>query len=139
MLAMGYGGSRPDAGQRIGRGGDGGIDGVINEDALGLDIVYLQAKRYVSENTVGVVREFAGALVERGATKGVFVTTSRFAPGARTYADRVPQRLIPIDGEELYRLRKTDPSATLRAPGSIASANGSLCASEPGSRRRCGY
>lgn len=106
MIAMGYGGARPDAGQRIGRGGDGGIDGVINEDALGLDVVFLQAKRYSPENTIGVekVREFAGALVERGASKGVFVTTSHFATGALTYADRVPQRLILIDGEELTRL-----------------------------------
>lgn len=71
-----------------------------------MDIVYLQAKRYGPGNTVGVekVREFAGSLVERGATKGVFVTTSGFAPAARTYVDRIPQRLILIDGDELTRL-----------------------------------
>jgi restriction system protein len=106
LTAMGYGGSRANAGQRVGRTADGGIDGVINEDPLGLDIVYLQAKRYAPGNTVGVdkVREFAGSLVERGATKGVFVTTSRFAPAATTYAERIPQRLVLIDGEELTRL-----------------------------------
>ena len=78
----------------------------INEDPLGLDIVYLQAKRYAPGNTVGVekVREFAGSLVERGATKGVFVTTSHFAPSAKAYAERIPQRLILIDGDELTRL-----------------------------------
>lgn len=106
LTSMGYGGSRPNAGRRVGKTADGGIDGVINEDPLGLDIVYLQAKRYAPENTVGVdkVREFAGSLVERGAAKGVFVTTSQFAPAATTYADRIPQRLILIDGDELTRL-----------------------------------
>lgn len=103
---MGYGGARANAGRRVGKSADGGIDGIINEDPLGLDIVYLQAKRYTPGNTVGVekVREFAGSLVERGASKGVFVTTSAFAPGARSYAERVPQRLVLIDGDELTRL-----------------------------------
>ena len=79
---------------------------MINEDPLGLDIVYLQAKRYAPGNTIGVekVREFAGSLVERGATKGVFVTTSHFAAGAKAYAERIPQRLILIDGAELTQL-----------------------------------
>jgi restriction system protein len=106
LVAMGYGGSRIDAAQRVGRTGDGGIDGIINEDPLGLDIVYLQAKRYAPGNTIGIgqVREFAGSLVERGATKGVFVTTSHFVAGAKTYVDRIPQRLILIDGDELTRL-----------------------------------
>jgi restriction system protein len=106
LVAMNYGGAGPESGKRIGRTGDGGIDGIINEDPLGLDIVYIQAKRYAPGNAVGVekVREFAGAMVERGATKGVFVTTSHFAPPARGYADRIPQRLILIDGPELTRL-----------------------------------
>lgn len=106
LIAMGYGGSRIDAGQRVGRTGDGGIDGIINEDPLGLDIVYLQAKRYTPGNSIniGQVREFAGSLVERGATKGVFVTTSHFVSGAKGYAERIPQRLILIDGDELTRL-----------------------------------
>jgi restriction endonuclease Mrr len=74
LLAMGYGGAGADSGRRIGRTGDGGVDGVINEDALGLDIVYIQAKRYAPGNVVGVdkVREFSGAMEERGAMKGVF-------------------------------------------------------------------
>lgn len=106
LTSMGYGGSRPNAGKRVGKTADGGIDGVINEDPLGLDIVYLQAKRYAPGNTVGVdkVREFAGSLVERGAAKGVFVTTSQFAAAATTYVDRISQRLILIDGDELTRL-----------------------------------
>jgi restriction system protein len=104
MLGMGYGAS--GSGRHLGRTADGGIDGVINEDILGLDIIYLQAKRYAIGNSIGVekIREFAGALDERGATKGVFVTTSQFASPARQYAQRSPKRLILIDGEELTRL-----------------------------------
>jgi restriction system protein len=106
MIAMGYGGSRREAGKRLGRSGDGGLDGLINEDILGLDSIFLQAKRYSPGNVVGVekVREFAGALVERGAGKGVFVTTSHFASGAKSLAERIPQKLVLIDGEELSRL-----------------------------------
>ena len=101
MLGMGYGAN--GSGERLGRTSDGGI---INEDVLGLDIIHLQAKRYATGNTIGVekIREFAGALDERGATKGVFVTTSHFAPTAIQYAQRSPKRLILIDGEELTRL-----------------------------------
>lgn len=104
MLGMGYGAN--ESGERLGRTSDGGIDGIINEDVLGLDIIHLQAKRYATGNTIGVekIREFAGALDERGATKGVFVTTSHFAPTAIQYAQRSPKRLILIDGEELTRL-----------------------------------
>jgi restriction system protein len=104
MLGMGYGAN--GSGERLGRTSDGGIDGVINEDVLGLDIIHLQAKRYATGNSIGVekIREFAGALDERGATKGVFVTTSHFAPAATHYAQRSPKRLILIDGEELTRL-----------------------------------
>jgi restriction system protein len=106
MIAMRYGGSRREAGQRLGKSGDGGIDGLINEDILGLDSIYLQAKRYAPGNVIGVekVREFAGSLVERGANKGVFVTTSHFAVGAKAFAERIPQKLVLIDGEELTRL-----------------------------------
>jgi len=105
MMAMGYGGAT-DAGKRLGRSGDGGIDGLINEDVLGLDSIYLQAKRYAPDNTIGVekIREFAGSLDERSAVKGVFVTTSRFAQGARDYAARSPKKLVLIDGDELTRL-----------------------------------
>lgn len=104
MLAMGYGGT--GSGKHLGKTADGGVDGVINEDPLGLDIVFLQAKRYAPGNVIGVsqIREFAGTLDERGAIKGVFVTTSAFANPARQYADRSPKRLILIDGDELSRL-----------------------------------
>ena len=80
---------------------------MINEDVLGLDIVYIQAKRYAPGNTVGVdkVREFSGAMEGRSATKGVLVTTSHFAPAARAFAERVPKRLILVDGKDLSRLR----------------------------------
>jgi restriction system protein len=86
---MGYGGARPNAGWRVGKTADGGIDGVINEDPLGLEIVCLQAKRYAPGNTVGVdkVREFAGSLVERGATQGGVRNTSHFAPAASWLAE----------------------------------------------------
>jgi len=104
LLGMGYGAG--GSSKHLGRTSDGGVDGVINEDVLGLDIIYLQAKRYAAGNAIGVekIREFAGALDERGATKGVFVTTSHFAPQARAYAQRSPKRLVLIDGEELTRL-----------------------------------
>jgi restriction system protein len=104
MLGMGYGAG--GSGKHLGRTADGGVDGVINEDVLGLDIIYLQAKRYATGNAIGVekIREFAGVLDERGATKGVFVTTSHFAPQAHAYAQRSHKRLILIDGEELTRL-----------------------------------
>jgi restriction system protein len=104
MTAMGYGES--GSVRHLGRTNDGGVDGLINGDPLGLDVVYLQAKRYAPGNGIGVdkVREFAGSLDERGAVKGVFVTTSHFAPHARQYAERSPKRLILIDGEELTRL-----------------------------------
>ncbi len=104
MLGMGYGAG--GSGQHLGRTSDHGVDGVINEDVLGLDTIYLQAKRYAPGNGIGVekIREFAGALDERRATRGVFVTTSYFASQAREYAERSPKRLILIDGEELTRL-----------------------------------
>ena len=104
MLAMGYGGS--GSGRHLGRSSDGGVDGIINEDPLGLDVVYLQAKRYAPGNGIGVekIREFAGTLDERGAIKGVLVTTSHFAGPALTYAERSPKRLILIDGDRLTQL-----------------------------------
>ena len=106
IVAMGYGGNRQTVAQRIGRSNDEGIDGVVNEDPLGLDVVYIQAKRYSKDNTIGRerIQQFAGALVGQGASKGVFVTTSSFSSGAKQYAERVPQRIILIDGEELTRL-----------------------------------
>lgn len=106
LVAMGYGGSRRDAAQQLGRSGDGGVDGVINEDILGLDRVYVQAKRYGPSSSVGrpEVQSFVGSLVGLGATKGVFVTTSAFSGPAAEYAARVPQRAILIDGMRLAEL-----------------------------------
>lgn len=106
IVAMGYGDTRHRVAEKLGRSGDEGIDGLVNEDPLGLDIVYLQAKRYAADNTVGRerIQQFAGALVGQGASKGVFVTTSSFSRNAIEYAQRVPQRIILIDGAELTRL-----------------------------------
>jgi restriction system protein len=106
IVAMGYGGTRQSVALRLGKSGDEGIDGVVNEDPLGLDVVYIQAKRYAPENTIGRerIQQFAGALAGQGASKGVFVTTSSFSRGASEYVRRVPQRIILIDGSELTRL-----------------------------------
>ena len=104
MLKMGYGGSREEAGRATQQSADGGIDGVIHEDRLGLDTIYLQAKRW--ENTVGRpdIQKFAGALQGEGATKGVFITTSDYSLGAREYAQRVSSRIVLIDGHQLAQL-----------------------------------
>jgi restriction system protein len=106
IVAMGYGGTRSSVVQRLGRSGDEGIDGIVNEDPLGLDVVYIQAKRYAPDSTIGRdrIQQFAGALVGQGASKGVFVTTSSFSRGAVEYAQRVPQKIILVDGKELARL-----------------------------------
>jgi len=106
IVAMGYGGSRENIVQRIGRSGDHGIDGIVNEDALGLDVVYIQAKRYDRNNAVQreQVQSFAGALEGKRATKGIFVTTCSFTSGAKKYAESVHKRIILIDGQELVRL-----------------------------------
>ncbi len=106
LVAMGYGGSRRSAAEQLGKSGDGGVDGVINEDLLGLDRVYVQAKRYAPGSAVGrpEVQAFTGSLVGLGASKGVFVTTSTFSTPAVEFAARIPQRVILIDGERLARL-----------------------------------
>ena len=106
LIAMGYGGGDAEMGQVTGRSGDGGIDGTIREDALGLDEVYLQAKKYAAGKTVGEgdLRNFAGALDAKGTTKGVFVTTAGFTPAAQNYVAHSPKRIVLIDGEELARL-----------------------------------
>jgi restriction system protein len=106
LIAMGYGGGRAEMGQAMGRAGDGGIDGMIKEDTLGLDIVYVQAKRYADGNTVGRadVQSFAGSLDGVGATKGIFFTTSTFSQGARDYVGRISKRIVLIDGAELSAL-----------------------------------
>ena len=106
LIAMGYGGGDAERGRVTGRSGDGGIDGTIREDALGLDEVYVQAKKYADGNTVGEgdLRNFAGAIDAAGTTKGVFVTTSGFTSAAKNYVARSPKRIVLIDGEELARL-----------------------------------
>lgn len=106
LLAMGYGGGDRSMGERIGKSGDGGIDGIINEDALGLDAVYVQAKRYAPGNNItpDALRSFVGSLTGEGATKGVFVTTSDFSRQARDYLNRVQHRIVLINGDRLARL-----------------------------------
>ena len=106
LIAMGYGGSSSEAGKHLGKSGDGGIDGIINEDELGLDIIYIQAKRYAPDNTIGrpEIQKFAGSLIGMGANKGVFVTTSFFSSKASEYAKNIPQRIILIDGDKLTSL-----------------------------------
>jgi restriction system protein len=104
LVKMGYGGSRADAGRAVGRSGDGGIDGIINEDTLGLDVVYIQAKRW--ENTVGSpdVQKFAGSMVGFHASKGVMLTTSTFSKEAEKYVKQIGQKIILIDGRRLVQL-----------------------------------
>lgn len=106
LVSMGYGGSAHQAGTHLGKSGDGGVDGVINEDKLGLDLIYIQAKRYAPENVIGrpEIQKFAGSLIGMGANKGVFVTTSTYSGHAHEYASNVPQRIILIDGEKLTSL-----------------------------------
>ena len=102
LVKMGYGGSREDA-EAVGRSGDGGIDGIINQDRLGLDVVYVQAKRW--KNNVGVpeIAGFAGALAGKGANKGIFITTSDFTKAAKDY-DAAGFKIILIDGKRLAQL-----------------------------------
>ena len=104
LIKMGYGGTRPDAGRAIGRRGDEGIDGIIKEDKLGLDTIYIQAKRW--ENQIGrpELQKFVGALQGQKANKGVFITTSGFSEEARRYAAGVEVRLILVDGKTLAEL-----------------------------------
>lgn len=103
LVAMGYGGSRAEAAEHLGRPGDGGVDGVINEDKLGLDKVYVQAKRWDGTVGMSVIREFVGSLAKEHARKGVLITTSFFVKGARAYCDAIDQRLVLIDSPELVR------------------------------------
>lgn len=104
LVRMGYGGTRKDAGQAIGKSGDGGIDGIIKEDRLGLDIVYVQAKRW--DDVVGrpEIQKFAGALQGQRAKKGVFLTTSSFSRDALEYVSRIESKIVLIDGEMLAQL-----------------------------------
>jgi len=104
LVKMGYGGSRKDAGKAIGRSGDEGIDGIIKEDPLGLDNVYIQAKRW--EGTVGrpEIQKFAGALQGQRARKGIFITTSDFSKDANNYVSRIESKIVLMDGKALSNL-----------------------------------
>lgn len=106
LVAMGFGGGAAGTAAAIGRGGDNGLDGVIDQDALGLDRVYIQAKRYGLDNLVGpnAIRDFFGSLDIAKASKGVFITTSSFTKQARETADRLGKRIVLIDGEQLAML-----------------------------------
>ncbi len=104
IVKMGYGGTRKDAGKAIGKSGDGGIDGIIKEDKLGLDAIYIQAKRW--DNTVGrpEIQKFVGALTGQRAKKGLFITTSDFTSDAEDYVSRIDAKVVLIDGETLAQL-----------------------------------
>ena len=104
LVKMGYGGTRKDAGQAIGRSGDEGIDGIIKEDRLGLDLIYIQAKRW--EQTVGrpEIQKFAGALQGFRAKKGIFITTSDFSGEAKHYADKIESKIVLLDGQQVAEL-----------------------------------
>lgn len=106
LVAMGYGGSHENAAMRLGKSGDGGIDGIVDEDRLGLDRIYVQAKRYSAHVSVGrpEIQGFVGSLVGLGATKGVFVTTSNFSAPAIEFARGLQQRIILINGARLTEL-----------------------------------
>jgi restriction system protein len=101
---MGYGGARKEAGKAIGRSGDEGIDGIINEDRLGLDVIYIQAKRW--QATIGrpEIQKFAGALQGHRVKKGIFITTSDFSREAEDYVARIDSKIVLIDGEQLAQL-----------------------------------
>ncbi|MGH3584767.1 MAG: restriction endonuclease, partial [Pseudonocardia sp.] len=106
LSAMGYGGRAGASTEHLGRSGDGGIDGVVRQDVLGLDRVYVQAKRYAAENTVGRpdIQAFVGALHGQQADRGVFITTSRFSADAGAYVEKIPNRIVLIDGRRLAEL-----------------------------------
>lgn len=106
VVAMGYGGSLAEAGRALGQAGDGGVDGVIDEDTLGLDRIYVQAKRYKPGNSVGsnAIRDFFGALDGHKAGKGLFVTTSTFTAAATETAKGLSKRIVLVDGARLTRL-----------------------------------
>lgn len=101
LVAMGYGGSQLDAARVVGKSGDNGVDGVIKEDRLGLDMVYVQAKRYANDVGPAAIREFVGSLGEHKATKGVFITCGGFTTAATEAATRAHFRIVLIDGDQL--------------------------------------
>jgi restriction system protein len=104
LIKMGYGGSRREAGQAMGKTGDEGIDGIIKEDKLGLDIIYIQAKRWEGTVSRPEIQKFAGALQGQRARKGIFITTSRFSKEAIDYVNNIESKIILIDGQRLAEL-----------------------------------
>lgn len=104
LVAMGYGGSRQDAGERIGKSGDGGIDGIIKEDKLGLDAIYIQAKRWQGNVGRPEIQKFVGALQGQRARKGVFMTTSGFSADAIDYVSRIDVKVVLLDGDQIANL-----------------------------------
>ena len=104
LVKMGYGGSRRDAGERIGQSGDGGIDGIIKEDRLGLDVIYIQAKRWQGSVGRPEIQKFVGALQGQRARKGVFITTSSFTGEAAEYASRIDTKVVLLDGNAIANL-----------------------------------
>jgi restriction system protein len=104
LVKMGYGGTRKDAGQAVGQSGDEGIDGIINEDRLGLDVIYIQAKRWESSVGRPEIQKFVGALQGQRAKKGIFITTSSFSKQAIDYTSMIESNVVLIDGETLAKL-----------------------------------
>jgi restriction system protein len=104
LVRMGYGGTRKDAGQAIGKSGDEGIDGIIKEDRLGLDTIYIQAKKWEQTVSRPEIQKFAGALQGFRAKKGIFITTSDFSKEAVEYSARIDSKIVLIDGEQLWNL-----------------------------------
>ena len=104
LVRMGYGGTRKDAGSAVGKSGDEGIDGIINEDRLGLEVVYIQAKRWKNTVSRPEIQKFVGALHGQNARKGIFITTSDFSDGALQYAKGLSDKVVLIDGETLANL-----------------------------------
>lgn len=104
LIKMGYGGSKREAGKAIGKSGDGGIDGIINEDKLGLDTIYIQAKKWEKTVPIKEIRDFAGALLGQKARKGIFIATSNFPKSAYDYVKNIEHKIILIDGKKLTEL-----------------------------------
>ncbi len=104
LVSMGYGGSRKEAGQAVGKSGDEGIDGIIKEDRLGLDVIYIQAKRWDNVVSRPEIQKFAGALLGQNAKKGIFITTSNFTKGAIDYVTRIDSKIILVNGSRLTEL-----------------------------------
>ncbi|MGA2192269.1 MAG: restriction endonuclease [Nitrospirota bacterium] len=106
LIALGYGGTKKDAAQVVGKSGDEGIDGIIKEDKLGLDIIYVQAKRWNGNTKISreTIQSFVGSLEGKHANKGIFITTAEFAPTARDYVSKIQKKIILIDGNELSQL-----------------------------------